>query len=113
MNKYEIVKKNDDFNDIIKKGKFKSNKYFVIYYKDSNINFPRFGLAVSKKCGNAVERNKIKRQLRMIIDKNKKLFIPNRDYIIMVRKDILTLNFHQMEEILVNLFEKGKENEKI
>ena len=49
----------------------------------------------------------------MIIDKNKKLFIPNRDYIIMVRKDILTLNFHQMEEILVNLFEKGKENEKI
>lgn len=112
MKKYEIVKKNDDFNDIIKTRKFISNKSYIIYYKDSDVKFPRFGLAVSKKCGNAVRRNKIKRQLRMIVDNNKKLFAANRDYIIMVKKDILNLKFQDMEEKLVNLLEKGNKNEK-
>lgn len=112
MKKYEIVKKNDDFNDIIKTGKFISNKSYIIYYKVSDVKFPRFGLAVSKKCGNAVRRNKIKRQLRMIVDNNKKLFAANRDYIIMVKKDILNLKFQDMEEKLVSLLEKGNKNEK-
>ena len=107
MKKYEIVKKNTDFNDIINKGRFIRNKYYSIYYKDSEDEFPKFGLAVSKKCGNAVDRNKIKRQLRNIIDDNKKLFSIKMNYIIMVRKEILNVSYLQMEEQLINLMKKG------
>ena len=107
MKKYEIVKKNTDFNDIINTGRCIRNKYYCIYYKDSEDDFPKFGLAVSKKCGNAVDRNKIKRQLRNIIDDNKKLFSIKMNYIIMVRKEILNVSYLQMKEQLINLMKKG------
>ena len=107
MKKYEIVKKNTYFNYIINTGRFISNKYYSIYYKDSEDDFPKFGLAVSKKCGNAVDRNKIKRQLRNIIDDNKKLFSIKMNYIIMVRKEVLNVSYLQMEEQLINLIKKG------
>lgn len=103
MKKYEIVKKNTDFNDIINKGKYFKNRYYSIYYKDSKDNFPKFGLAVSKKCGNAVVRNKLKRQLRMIITNNKSLFKEKVSYIIMVRKEIINIDYQKMESNLKEL----------
>lgn len=113
LKKYEIVKKNIDFNDIINNGKFFKNRYYNIYYKDSEEDFPKFGLAVSKKCGNAVGRNKIKRQLRAIIDYNKDKFLNKYCYIIMVRKDIVNITYKEMESSLVKLLdEKGNINEK-
>ena len=108
MKKYEIVKKNTEFNDIINSGAYFKNKYYYIYYKDNDLNLPRFGLAVSKKHGNAVVRNKLKRQLRSIIDHNKKLF-ENKDYVIMVRKGIQDIPFALMEDTFKELFMR-KEN---
>ena len=84
MQKREMIKKNEDFEKIIKTGKLKKTKYYNIYYKDGGNTFPMFGLAVSKKLGTAVKRNKIKRQLRTIIDANKKRFKNTNNYIFAV-----------------------------
>ena len=59
MKKINIVKENREFNDVIQTGKFIKNKYFVIYYKNNNLNRYRFGISVSKKTCNAVNRNKL------------------------------------------------------
>ena len=107
MKKREIVKKNIDFNDIINTGLSLKSYYYNIYYKDGGNSYPKFGLAVSKKCGNAVKRNKIKRQLRMIIDENKKLFKNSYNYIIMVKKSILDINYEKMKEELIKVIKKG------
>lgn len=106
MKKYEIVRKNLEFNDIIKVGKFLKNKYYVIYYKVSSYDYPRFGLAVSTKCGCAVERNKIKRQLRHLIDQNKKMWEQHTDYIVMVRKGLEALDFKEKEKYLLEILGK-------
>lgn len=111
MKKYEIVKENTLFNEIINNGNYLKSKYYSIYYKDSNDDFPKFGIAVSKSLGKAVVRNKIKRQLRMIIDNNKKMFQNKKNYIIMVRKNILNISYQDMEKYLKELIEKGTKHE--
>ena len=103
MKKYETVKEHKEFDDIIANGRYKKNKYFIIYNKESNFNYPRFGIAVGKKVGIAVIRNKLKRQLREIITKNKNLFKNKKDYIIIVKRSSLDLTFQQMNDSIVEL----------
>ena len=111
MKKRNIVKSKILFNEIIQKGKRNSNKHFVI------CNLPKkdinscFGLAVGKKIGNAVTRNKLKRQLRNIIDSNYNLFPTNHNYIIICKKEILSLNFRQIELNLIKLVKEIKNEE--
>jgi ribonuclease P protein component len=106
MKKYEIVKEHKDFDSVIHEGKCIYNKYCLIYNKDSNFDYPRFGVAVGKKIGNAVTRNKIKRQLRMILTTNKNLFKKNKDYIIIVKRSVLSIDYHSLEKSIIDLIEK-------
>lgn len=106
MKKYEIVKEHKEFEDILTTGSYRKNLYYVIYNKDSNYNFPRFGIAVGKKLGNAVIRNKVKRQVRMIISSNKNLFKNSKDYIIIVKKAFLDIDFKNKNNELIKLLEK-------
>lgn len=105
MKRTETIKNQNLFNEIIKTGSFKKNKYFVIYNKP-NINTNKmYGIAVSKKFGKAVQRNKIKRQTRAIIDTNQKLFKNGYNYIIMIRKSCKDEKYSILEEALLNLLE--------
>lgn len=106
MKKYEVVKDKREYDDIIHNSPYKKNKYFVIYYKEKEKCFPRFGLAVGKKLGNAVTRNKVKRQMRSLIDNHKNLFQNDKDYIIIVKKTFLDLSFQEMDKELRSLIEK-------
>ena len=59
------IKKNSDFQTIYKKGKSVANRQFVVYTYNNNENEHfRLGISVSKKLGNAVTRNRIKRAIR-------------------------------------------------
>ena len=103
MRRFEMVKKHSDFDDIIQNGKYKKNKAYIIYNKVNEKNFTRWGIAVGKKIGDAHIRNKVKRQVREIVTANKKLFQNNKDYIIIVKKSVLDMDFDEMTRELVNL----------
>ena len=106
MKRVETIKDQKLFNNIIKNGKFKKNNFFVIYNimkEDSKINY---GIAIGKKVGKAVVRNKLKRQTRAIIDKHRNLFKINNNYIIMIRKSCANTDFNVLEKALVELLEK-------
>ena len=106
MNKYHTVKKNIEFSKIIGKGLFFKNRSFVIYFDKNDLNKYRFGISVSKKLGNAVYRNKYKRQLRSIIDKYKKNYQNDIDYIIIIRNSYINLNFEEKEKDFLYLLNK-------
>ncbi len=112
MDKLHTVKKSREFSNIIHNGVFFKNKSYVIYYKDNDLEIYRFGISVSKKLGNAVNRNKFKRQLRFIIDKYKKNYQNGTDYIIIIRNGYIDLDFKTKEEDFVYLINKinNKEN---
>lgn len=105
MKKYEIVKEHKEFDNIIASGRYKKTLYFILYNKESNFDYPRFGIAVGTKVGNAVVRNKLKRQYRMLLTNNKKLFKNKQDYIIIVKRSSLTASFKQLEETLKRTLE--------
>jgi len=107
MKKYEIVKEHSDFDNVINKGKSYKCKSYYIYYKDNGLDNSRFGLAVSKKIGHAFLRNRIKRQLRMIIGNNKNVFQKGMDYIIIVRKHVLDIDYNEMQDELISVVKNG------
>ena len=110
MKKEERVKSKILFNKIINEGKKISNKYFTIFYIDKNNIKPLFGISAPKKNGNAVIRNKLKRQTREIIREIKLLFKNKRNYIIIVKKTCLELKYDEMKNQLQTLI--GELNEK-
>ena len=112
MKKINIVKSNEEFNIIMNKGACFKNKYFVVYSKNNNLDKYRFGISVGKKVTNAVGRNKLKRQIRKILDYHKNLYSKGKDYIIIVRKSSLNEKYSILEENLTKILEKmERENE--
>lgn len=92
------------------------NRYFSIYTSNSNLNYYRFAICISTKVGNAVVRNKKKRQVKDIIDKSNLIFKTSTDYVIIIKKPVNELNYVQIKENLVNLLKQairlGDKNEK-
>lgn len=109
MKKINIIKKNYDINNIIDTKNMIKNKYFYIYNKESNNKYYRFAICVSKKIGNAVRRNKVKRQIKDIIDRSNLVFKSNIDYVIIVRKEINNASFNEIKENLIDLISKTTE----
>lgn len=112
MKKINVVKSNEDFNDVMKTGKCIKNHYFVVYYKNNNLDRYRFGVSVGKKICNAVNRNRLKRKVRNILDNHKNLYSNSKDYIIIVRKSCLLEDYQKLEENLVYLLEKIEKDRK-
>lgn len=108
MKKKEVVKSKTDFNNIIKNSPFFKNKNFVLYIRKKEEEKKLFGIAVSKKLGNAVVRNKLKRRVRVIIDDLKQSFPNHYDYIIMIKKGCVDLSFIEMKKDLENLIKEIK-----
>ena len=53
MKKIEMIKSHREFSEIIHKEKYLRNQNFSIYIRKGKYSYPHFGIAVSKKIGNA------------------------------------------------------------
>ena len=113
MKKLNIIKKQDEIDSIIKTGNLSKNKYFFIYNKERDSKYYRFCICVSKKLGNAVVRNKNKRQIKDIIDKSNLVFKSNMDYVIILRKEISNISYEEKKKYLLDILCKleGDKNE--
>ena len=98
MKKINIVKKNLDFERIIKNSKPYKFRDYIIYLDNKTNNLNKFGISVGKKVGKAYLRNRIKRQIKTIIDKNK--YENGFNCIIIVGKKIIERSYDEMAENL-------------
>ncbi|NJH82668.1 ribonuclease P protein component [Staphylococcus agnetis] len=104
MEKAYRIKKNSDFQLIYRKGRSVANRQFVVYtYRHNQNEHFRLGISVSKKIGNAVTRNRIKRSVRECL-KIHKLDILPLDIIVIARhpaKEMSTLEIQKsLEHVL-------------
>jgi len=61
---YCPLKKRQAFKVVYSQGKYSANELFVVYALANKTDRHRLGLSVSKKVGNAVVRNRIRRWLK-------------------------------------------------
>ena len=108
MKKRFRVKKEKDFNAIFKEGKSFANRKFVIYRLENNEQHFRVGLSVSKKLGNAVTRNQIKRRIRHILIEHKNQLVENVDFVVIARKGVEILDYAEMKKNLLHVLKLSK-----
>ncbi|MDL4840928.1 ribonuclease P protein component [Aquibacillus rhizosphaerae] len=108
MKKAYRLKKNEEFQLVFKKGKSFANRQLVLYFinKEDQQHF-RIGLSVSKKIGNAVVRNQIKRYIRQaFLELDGQVSNPY-DFIIIARKPTKDMDFHQIKKSLIHVLSKS------
>lgn len=107
MKKSYRLKTNKEFQHVFKKGTSFANRQLVLYYlpKEGQAHF-RIGLSVSKKVGNAVVRNRIKRYLRQAFLELEGEIKQSYDFIIIARVPTKDLDFHQVKKSLTHLLTK-------
>lgn len=97
--KYRL-KKRKEFNYIFKNGKSYSCKYLIINYLPTKLPELKVGFSVSKKIGNAVVRNKVKRRLREAFKASQPNIDTNYNYIFVARKGIENISYTEIANSL-------------
>ncbi|MFC0210926.1 ribonuclease P protein component [Paenibacillus chartarius] len=108
MEKEYRLAKREDFNKIYRYGKSAANHQFVLYYyPQKELGHFRLGISTSKKVGNAVVRNSLRRRLKEIVRLNADKFPPNYDYILIVRKPAVEMEYAELEKSLFHVVRKA------
>lgn len=102
--KYRI-KKYSEFENVIDNGQLIRSDSFTFYVLKNDLGFTRIGISVPKKTGNAVIRNRIKRQVRSACGQATN-FSKSIDLVIIVRKGYSIENFVGIKQEIQKLFEK-------
>tara|TARA_B100000963_G_scaffold361047_1_gene394605 strand:+ start:4292 stop:4630 length:339 start_codon:yes stop_codon:yes gene_type:complete len=104
------LSKNEDFKKILS-GRKINNYYSTIFYKkisSEQHNILSLSIIVKKKLGKAVQRNKIKRRLKNIVNNILKSIEINLkySYLIIAKKNVLDSKYNDIKETILKDFKK-------
>lgn len=102
---HERIRQKKDFLVLYKKGHRYRGKFFNLVYLSNDLAFSRVAVVVSKKVGNAVQRNKIKRRMRALFRTNKDRLKGSLDLIVIVKKDVHAATWPALKEAYVTALE--------
>lgn len=112
-----ILKENKEFQNIYKHGEKQFGYYSLVYKLRNNSNYNKFGFVVSKKVGNAVCRNRIKRLFKEYCRQNLSTMDSGYDYIIISNKRTgqlwKELTFQNIEKDLKKILKKFRRKKNV
>jgi ribonuclease P protein component len=86
MKRVNRLSRSRDFDAVYRHGRSVSSRFLVLYwFPQEEAASPRFGFSVPRSVGGAVERNKIKRQLREVWRDRLERVPAGNDYVLIVR----------------------------
>ncbi len=90
MQRRNRLTRSRDFDAVYRQGRSVSTRFLVLYAfaRDGDAEEPRLGIAVPKKVGGAVVRNRIKRQLRELWRERLDRLPRNADFVIVAREGL-------------------------
>jgi ribonuclease P protein component len=98
MQRRHRLTRSQDFDAVYRRGRSVSTRFLVLYVfpreeeetsAEPAAAEPRLGLAVPKRIGTAVARNRIKRRLRELWRSRLEVVAPGCDYILVVRPGLV------------------------
>ena len=89
MKRANRLSRSRDFDAVYRQGRSVSSRFLVLYwFPHEDPAAPRFGFSVPKAVGSAVERNRIKRQLREVWQGRLERVPAGNDYVLIVRSGL-------------------------
>ncbi|MDO8473761.1 MAG: ribonuclease P protein component [Dehalococcoidia bacterium] len=101
LSKEHRLTRRSDFQLLSRKGRSWANRLLILKAKPNSLLVSRYGFSVSKAIGNAVARNRTKRQLREIV--RKRNLKPGWDVLIIARAAIVGSRFNDIERAVEQL----------
>lgn len=106
MKREQRLTRREDFRRVYRNGSIKFGRYLVVHLLPVTDDSTKVGISVSKKVGNAVVRNRVKRRLREIVRLNWEQ-LPERHYVVFGAKaksryashQQLQADFHQLLKV--------------
>lgn len=100
------IKDKREFVSVVRKGKTLKETPYVVHFIKNELSVCRVGLSVSKRNGNAVTRNRIKRQTRAMCDSLIDYSSHTFDVVIVIKPEFLNSTFEDNKKSLNNLLSK-------
>jgi ribonuclease P protein component len=102
--KLERITNHSRYRTIYSQGVWRSSRHFTTITCVSDRGAKRLGITVTKKAGNAVKRNRIKRLIREFFRLNKSLFPAGYDVVVMAKRNMPPLKYQDACRELTELF---------
>ncbi|PJN49577.1 Ribonuclease P protein component [Paenibacillus sp. GM2FR] len=97
-----------DFSRVYRHGKSFANHQFVVYWsRKKEVEQFRVGVSCSKKIGNAVVRNRMRRLVKEIVRLHQHQIIEHVDLIFIVRKGALDKSYQELEKSVLHVLRKS------
>lgn len=101
--KEKRLRSNRLFREVISSGQCFRDKLLTVYIAKNNSGFSRLGVSVSKSCGNAVKRNRLKRLVREVFRLNQYDIPKDYDYLVLIKRKIEQPSFELIKESFISL----------
>lgn len=105
MKRKERITKPRQYAEVYGKGKSYPSELIVLRTLQNNLDYSRYGLSVSKKVGNAVVRNRLKRRLREIC--RMESIKPGWDVVYILRPAATEASFNSLKKSVESLLTKS------
>ncbi len=105
MKREQRLTKPEQYTLVYNEGSTQADRLLVLKTRPNQLEYSRYGISVSKRVGNAIVRNKVKRRLREIL---RLISIdPGWDIILIARNPTAESDYNQINKSVSNLLSRA------
>src|SRR5699024_3264048 len=108
MDKRYRLRNNREFKKVFDNGKNFWNRNLILYRKKNDLDRTRLGITITRKFGNAVVRNRVRRRLNEIYRLNLYRINDGYDLVIIPKKNAVDLSYEELKSALEHILKISK-----